>query len=211
MQSKRFRSGISHASAAGHACPQKSTGEPGNSTALVSVLARGIARDTGASGRETRIPFPILLYNISPFWVPSMAQCESGLDDQQVRLYMEALERATISEVLAYLVAAGLGSFYKVPVHMIKKMILDESDLSSFLVFMKNQRGWLQTILKTLDPAGALKLQVQLETNFEAILIIIFLVWVNVSGVMHTLDDTQSAKRMQMTCQVFFSHLKWLA
>ena len=69
-----------------------------------------------------------------------MAQCESGLDDQQVRLYMEALERATISEVLAYLVAAGLGSFYKVPVHMIKKMVLDESDsiLFSFLVFMKN-------------------------------------------------------------------------
>ena len=42
------------------------------------------------------IPFPIFLYKISLFWVPSMAQCESGLDDQQMRLFMEAMERATI-------------------------------------------------------------------------------------------------------------------
>ena len=46
--------GISHGIAASRACPQNSTGELGNSTALVPILARGIARDTGASDRETR-------------------------------------------------------------------------------------------------------------------------------------------------------------
>ena len=43
------------------------------------------------------IPFPVLLYNISPFWLPSFVQAELNLDDQQVRLYVEAMQKATIS------------------------------------------------------------------------------------------------------------------
>ena len=47
-----------------------------------------------------RIPFPVFLYTISPFWLPSLVQAEYCLDEQRVHLYVEAMERATISEVL---------------------------------------------------------------------------------------------------------------
>ena len=35
---------------------------------------------------------------------------------------MEAMEIATISEVLAYLMAAGLGSIYMGPIHMVRQI-----------------------------------------------------------------------------------------
>ena len=57
------------------------------------------------------IPFPIFLYYISPFWVLKMVQRENNLDDQQAKLYVEAMQRAKISEILACLMAAGLSLF----------------------------------------------------------------------------------------------------
>ena len=87
---------------------------------LLAVLARKVApanlanpehsyqswhevlQDTLAQVAEGRqIPFPIFLYNISPFWVPTIVQCESGLDEQEMKLYIEVMQRATISEILA--------------------------------------------------------------------------------------------------------------
>ena len=62
------------------------------------------------------ITFPVFLHNISPFWLPSLVQAEYGLDEQRMRLYMEAMERATISEMLAYLMAVGLTMMYRGPV-----------------------------------------------------------------------------------------------
>ena len=37
------------------------------------------------------IPFPIFLYNIAPFWVPKLVQRENNLDEQQAKLYVEAM------------------------------------------------------------------------------------------------------------------------
>ena len=55
---------------------------------------------------------------------------------------MEAMERATISEVLAYLIAAGLASVSKSPTLVIHKMVLDKAStcLLSFLIFPQNPR-----------------------------------------------------------------------
>ena len=143
------------------------------------------------------IPFPIFLYKISPFWVPTMVQSESSLDEQQAKLYVEAMQRATIAEILAYLMAVGLGAVYKGPVHLVQRLVLGKasSSLLSFLVFAKNQRSWIHAILNTLDPAGALKLRAQLAENVETMLAWIYSAWVNVSGVMSTLDDTLSQGR----------------
>ena len=38
------------------------------------------------------ISFPVLLYNISFFWLPNFVQAEYDLDEQQMRLYVEAIE-----------------------------------------------------------------------------------------------------------------------
>ena len=142
------------------------------------------------------IPFPIFLYNISPFWVPTMVQRESSLDEQQVGLYVEAMQRATIAEILAYLMAVGLGAVYKGPEHLVQRLVLTKANscLLSFLIFTKNQRNWINAILNTLDPAGALKLRAQLAENIETLLAWIYSAWVNVSGVMSTLDDSLSQR-----------------
>ena len=137
---------------------------------LLSVLARRIASENRTKPKHSYqswhrelqetlaevaerhgIPFPIFFYSISPFWVPKMVQCESNLDEQQVKLYVEAMQRAKISEVLAYLMAVGLSSFYKGPVHLIRKLVLSKanSSLFSFSIYAKNQRGWINAILKT--------------------------------------------------------------
>ena len=51
-------------------------------------------------------------------------------------------------------------------------------------------------IINTLGPAWALKLRTQLDTNIEAILLTwIHCTWLNVSGVMHTLDETPIVQR----------------
>ena len=183
---------------------------------LLTVLARKIARENRTNPEHSYqswheklqetlaevaerhgIPFPIFLYNISPFWVPTMVQSESSLDEQQIKLYVEAMQRATISEILAYLMAVGLGSFYKGPVHLVHKLILEKANtyLFSFLIFAKNQRNWVSAILNTLDPAGALKLRAQFAENIETMLTWVYSTWVNVSGVMSTLDDSSSQNR----------------
>ena len=143
------------------------------------------------------IPFPIFLYNISPFWVPTMVSSESSLDEQQTKLYIEAMQRATIAEILAYLMAVGLSAVYKGPVHLVQGLILGKtnSSLLSFLIFAKNRRSWINAILNTLDPAGALKLRAQLTENVETMLAWIYSAWVNVSGMMSTLDDPHSQRR----------------
>ena len=63
---------------------------------------------TSQGGKASRSP--VLQYNIFPFRLPNFVQAEYNLDEQQVRLYVEAMERASVSEILAYLMAAGLNA-----------------------------------------------------------------------------------------------------
>ena len=100
------------------------------------------------------------------------------------------MQRSKISEIFAYLMAAGLNSFYKGPAHLIQKLVLSKaiSCLLSFLIYAKNQRSWINAILITLDPAGALKLGAQLAENIETTLAWIYSAWVNVSGIMSSFD-----------------------
>ena len=101
------------------------------------------------------------------------------------------MQRATISENLAYLMAVGLDSFYKSPVQLVQKLTLSKanSSLFSFLVYARNQKEWISAILNTMDPAGALKLRAQLVENVETILAWIYSAWMNLSVVMRTLDN----------------------
>ena len=137
------------------------------------------------------ILFPVFLYNIPPFWLPSLVQAEYCLDEQRVHLYVEAMERATISEMLAYLMVVGLSLAYKGPTALVRKLVLEKSDSPqfSFLVYTQNQKNWLYALLEALDPAGSLKLKTQLELNIQAILIWIYSTWINVAGIMHPLDE----------------------
>ena len=82
------------------------------------------------------IPFPVLLYNISPFWLSSFVQAEYCLDEQQTRLYVEAMQEATISEILGYLMAVGLHTVYKGPSGLLQRLVFHKGNLSlfSFLV-----------------------------------------------------------------------------
>ena len=143
------------------------------------------------------ISFPVFLHNISPFWLPSLVQAEYSLDEQRMRLYMEAMERATISEILAYLMAVGLTMMYRGPSALIQKLVLNKggSALFSFLVFSQNQRSWISALIETLDPAGSLKLKAQLDLNIQALLVWIYSTWVNVSGIMHPLDECPTINR----------------
>ena len=179
-------------------------------------MARSLAKQNEAEPRDTYqtwhralretlnqvalrlgIPFPVLLYNVSPFWLPSFVQTEYCLDEQQTRLYVEAMQGATISKVLGCLMAVGLHIVYKGPSGLLQKLIFDKGSLSffSFLVFTQNQRTWLQAILYALDPAGPLQLKKQLELNIEAILVWIYSTWVNVAGIMHPLDENPAVNR----------------
>ena len=144
-----------------------------------------------------RIPFPVFLHNIAPFWLPSLVQAEYCLDEQRVRLCVEAMERATISEILANLKAVGLSGLYKGPTTLVQKLVLEKgsSSLFSFLVYSQNQKSWLYALLETLDPAGSLRLKAQLELNIQAILVWIYSTWVNVTGIMHPLDESPAVSR----------------
>ena len=119
-----------------------------------------------------------------------MVQCENNFDEQQAKWYVETMQWAKISEILAYLMPAGLSSFYKGPTHLVQKLVLSKANscLLSFLVFVRNQRGCINAILKTLDPAGALKLNAQLVENDESMMAWIYSAWINVSGIMNTID-----------------------
>ena len=159
---------------------------------LLIIMARSLAKQNEAEPRDIyqtwhqtlretlnqvalrlEIPFPVLFYKISPFWLPSFVQTEYCLDEQQTRLYVEAMQGATISEILGYLIAVGLHIVYKGPSGLLQRLIFDKGSLSLFsiLVFTQNQRSWLQAILHAIDPAGPLQLKKQLELNVEAILV----------------------------------------
>ena len=183
---------------------------------LLIVMRRGLARQNEAEPNHTyqtwhkalretlnqvslrlEIPFPVFLYIISPFWLPSFVQAKFNLKDQQVRLYVEAMQNATISEILAYLMAVGMHTVYRAPSGILQKLSFDKGHLPlfSYLVYAQNQKNWLQAILGALDPAGPLRLKKQLELNIEAILTWIYSTWVNVAGIMHPLDENPAIKR----------------
>ena len=124
-------------------------------------------------------------------------QTEYCLDEQQTRLYVEAMQGATISDILGYLMAVGLHIVYKGPSGLLQRLIFDKGSLSLFslLIFTQNQRTWLQAILYALDPAGPLQLKKQLELNVEAILVWMYSIWVNVAGIMHPLDENPAVNR----------------
>ena len=61
------------------------------------------------------ITFPVFLHSISTFRLPNFVQAEYNLDEQQLRLYVEAMERATMSEIQAYLMTVGLQAKYRGP------------------------------------------------------------------------------------------------
>ena len=131
---------------------------------LLVVMARNLAQQNEAEPRQTyqtwhqslretlnqvavrlEIPFPVLLYNISPFWLPNYVQEEYNLDDQQTRLYVEAMQGATMSEILAYTMAVGLHPVYKGPTGLLQTLIFDKRGLClfSFLVYAQNQKNWM--------------------------------------------------------------------
>ena len=139
------------------------------------------------------LPFPIFLYNIFPFRVPSLVQAEYYSDEQRIKLYVEAaMEKATIGGLLAYLMAVGIANVYIGPSHVLQRMIFDQANVSlfSFLVHAQNQRTWIYSLMHAMDPAGPLQLKVQFEINVGANLVWMYSTWVNVSGIMHPLDET---------------------
>ena len=183
---------------------------------LLMVMTRGLVRQNEAEPNHTyqtwhktlretlnqvtlrlEIPFPVFLYNISPFWLPSLVQAEFNLDDQQIRLYVEAMQKATISEILAYSMAVGMHAVFRGSSGLLRKLFCDKGHLPlfSYLVYAKNQKNWLQAILGALDPAGPLRLKKQLELNIEAILTWIYSTWVKVAGIMHPLDENPAINR----------------
>ena len=112
---------------------------------------------------QHNIPFTILLYKISPFSLPNIAQVEGNWDDQQTHLYQEAMEEATLNEILAYLMSVGLSAVYQGPTQVIKRMVLNKANTCffSFLVFARNHRKWLHALINTMYPAVFLPLKTQ--------------------------------------------------
>ena len=184
--------------------------------AMLSILAQDIPRQNAREPTHTYrtwheqlceplhrvaerlgIPFPVFLYNISPFWLPTLVQTEYNLDEHRVRLYVEAMESATMSEILGYLMAVGLQMVYSVPSALLQRLQLDKggSHLFSFLVYAQYQKNWLYAIIDTLEPAGSLKLKAQLDLNIQALLVWIYFTWVNVAGIMHPLDESPAIHR----------------
>ena len=183
---------------------------------LFVVMARNLAEQNEANIRQTyqtlqqslretlnqvavrlEIPFPVLLYNMSPLWLPNFVQAEYNLDDQQTRLDVEAMQGATMSEILAYTMAAGRYTVYKGPTGLLQKLIFDKGGLClfSFFVYAQNQKNWIKAILHALDPAGPMQLRKQLEFNTEALLAWIHSTWINVAGIMHSLDENPAVNR----------------
>ena len=115
----------------------------------------------------------MLLYDIFPFWLPDFVQAEYNLDKQRLRLYVEAIKNATMSEILAYLMAVGLQAVYREPTGLLQKLVFHKGSvcLFSVLVFARNHKNWLYAILNALDPLGPLQLRAQLELNIKVLLI----------------------------------------
>ena len=142
-----------------------------------------------------QIPIPVFLDNISPFWFLTIVQCEGDIDANEVvyRCYGKSYNLRNPG----LLNGCWLGLF-------LQRSSTPDAEISPeqiqllficFLVYARNQRGWILAILNTLDPAGALKSCAQLEESVETILACIYVVRVNVSGVMCTLNDIQSSRR----------------
>ena len=134
---------------------------------LLVVMARNLAKQNETEPRHSyqtwhralrktlnqvalrlKIPFLVLSYNISSFLLPSFVQADYNLDDQQTRLYVEAIQGATMSEILAYLMAVGLHVVYKGASGLLQKLIFDKGSLSffSFLVYAQSQKiGYKQS------------------------------------------------------------------
>ena len=128
--------------------------------AILAVMAQNLARRNEKEPRQIykrgtnklcepltkvaerqSISFPVLLYNISPIRLNFFLQAEYNIDKEQVRLYVEAMERATVSESLAYLMAAGLNAVYKGNSSLLQKMVFDKGSacLLSCLVYAQNR------------------------------------------------------------------------
>ena len=106
---------------------------------LLVVMAQNLAEQNKAEPRQTyqtwhqslretlnqvavrlEIPFPVLLCNIFSFWFPNFVQAQYKLDDQQTPLYVEAMQEATMSEILASTMAVGLHTVYKGPTGLLQ-------------------------------------------------------------------------------------------
>ena len=120
---------------------------------------------------------------------------ENNLDEQKRRLYMEGMEKATISDVLAYLIAAGLGSVSKSPTYVIHKMVLDRAStcLLSFLIFAQNQRN--ETGCTHLSTRWTQRVPCSWRLNLTLTLKRFLCGSTNVSGMMHLLDETPAINR----------------
>ena len=84
-----------------------------------------------------------------------------------------------------------LKTVYKGPFSLLQKMVFDKGSacLFSFLIYAQNQKNWLYALMNALDPAGLLQLKAQLDLSIEAILVWLCSTWVNISGIMHPLDE----------------------
>ena len=124
------------------------------------------------------------------------------------------MERATMSEILAYLIAADLNAVYKGPSSLLQKMVFNKGStcLLGFLIYAQNQKNWLYAVMDALEPVDLLKLKAQLDLNIETILEWIYSTWVNISGIMHALDENPAVNRepTQLPGFLFPSQVKTL-
>ena len=122
---------------------------------------------------------------------------ENQLNEQQTKAYVGAMETMRFSEMLAYLMAVGLQATYRGPNEVLQKLVLNKASthLLRFLIFARNQQDWVRTVIDAFDPVGLHQFRSQLESNIEAILTWIYSTWVNVSGIMHPLDETPATTR----------------
>ena len=114
------------------------------------------------------IVFPIFLYNIAPYLLLTFAQLENNLDQHQEKLYLEALERAKSSEILAYWMA-GFAAVNEGSTCLIQKMVMNKTTmlLFRFLVYGSNQRNWMHAMMKTIEPAGLMLLKTQFGSHTD--------------------------------------------
>ena len=151
------------------------TGMASPTLALLIVLAQNLARQNEKETKLTHqtwhqllaeplsqvaerlgIAFSVFLYNISPYWFPNFVQAEYNLDEQRLRLYVEAMEKAAMSEILAYLGAVGLQAINRRPTGLLQKLVFDKGSvcLFSFLVFARNHKKLPVCDLECLGHCG---------------------------------------------------------
>ena len=115
--------------------------------AMLSILVQDIARQNAREPTDTyrtwheqlceplhqvaeRLGIPSRCFYTTYPPSGSPPQCKRNLcnclDEQRVHLYVEAMERATISEMLGYLMAVGLSSVYRGPTTLVQKLVLEK-------------------------------------------------------------------------------------